>query len=364
MKAKAAVFMGAQKPFEVREFEVTETPRGYARMELIASGVCGTDVHIHNGVLACGAPSVIGHEFVGKITDMDPEEGAKYGLQIGDNVIADIAVPCGECPLCKAGDDANCVHMQVTNSGSIEVAPYLYGGYAEVNYTPLTNLIKIPASVDPTVATIFACPGPTSIHGFRLAERAGGNLSDVKVAVVQGLGPVGMFSVMYLAALGVPKVYAIVSGDDPVRENAARSIGATKIFSLKRDGVEQITAALQSENDGLGVDLCVEASGAPSAVAQGIDILRNRGVYLVPGQYSHSGSVTIQPQLITFKALHIIGSSQYALCDVRDYLAFLEAHPELESAIAKMGTKYAVADVNNAFADAKKRCNIKTLLVK
>ena len=44
MKAKAAVFMGANKDFEVREFEVTKPPKGYGLMDLIASGICGTDL--------------------------------------------------------------------------------------------------------------------------------------------------------------------------------------------------------------------------------------------------------------------------------------------------------------------------------
>ena len=78
MKAKAAVFMGVLKDFEVREFEVTECPRGYGQMELIASGICGTDLHFHNGKLAIQPPTVIGHEFVGKITDLDESEAAKY----------------------------------------------------------------------------------------------------------------------------------------------------------------------------------------------------------------------------------------------------------------------------------------------
>ena len=67
MKAKAAVFMGPEKDFEVREFEVTATPKGYGRSDLIASGICGTDVHMHRGKLAVAAPSIIGHEFVGKM---------------------------------------------------------------------------------------------------------------------------------------------------------------------------------------------------------------------------------------------------------------------------------------------------------
>lgn len=361
MKAKAAVFMGAQKDFEVREFEVTKPPKGYGQLELLASGICGTDIHMHNGVLGVSAPSIIGHEFVGRI--VDAEDAESFGLQIGDAVIADIAVPCGECILCKNGDDANCVNMQVTNGGSIETAPYLYGGYAEVNYTPLTNLIKIPASIDPVVAATFACPGPTAIHACALAEKAGVDWKNVHVAVVQGLGPVGMFAVMYLKRLGIEKVYAISSGRNPKRDELALTLGADRVFRLS-EGVDTVTQALQAENGGLGADLCFEASGAPQAVVQGMDILRNRGVYLIPGQYSNSGGIQIQPQMITFKALHIIGSSQYSMCDVRNYLAFLEANPDLHSPIAALSSRYPVSRINEAIADAKSGSNIKTLLVK
>lgn len=363
MKAKAAVFMGAHKDFEVREFEITPTPKGYAQMELIASGICGTDLHFHNGRLAITPPTVIGHEFVGRITEMNEAEGAEYGLRIGDNVVADIAVPCGECILCKSGDDANCVNMQVTNGGSIDVAPYLYGGYAEVNYTPLKNLVKIPEGVDPTVAATFACPGPTAIHACSLAKRAGIDVSDVNVAVVQGLGPVGSFSILYLKALGVKHVYAITRGN-PKREELAYSLGADRVFNLSREGTEAVTKALQAENGGLGVDLCIECSGAPSAVLQGMEILRNRGVYLIPGQYSASGGIEIQPQMITFKALQIIGSSQYSMCDVRAYLDFLKAHPELTETIRVLGTGFPVSKTNEAIVFAKAGGNVKTLLVR
>ncbi|MBE7067148.1 MAG: hypothetical protein E7385_06315 [Ruminococcaceae bacterium] len=364
MKTKAAIFMGAHKDFEVKDFEVTPPPKGYAQLELIASGICGTDVHFHNGKLAITPPTIIGHEFVGKITETNSEEAAKYGLKIGDNCIADIAVPCGECLLCKSGDDANCVNMQVTNGGSIYEAPYLYGGYTEINYTPLTNLIKIPNTLDPTIAATFACPGPTAIHAFCLADKANVDFSKINVAVVQGLGPVGTFAVMYLKKLGIKRVYAITAGDNLKREELAVTLGADRVFNLTREGTAAITAALQAENGGLGVDLCFEASGAPQAVVQGMDILRNRGVYLVPGQYSSSGGIEIQPQLITFKALHIIGSSQYSISDVHKYLDFLCENPDLHPIIAQLASKYTIDEINKAFVDAKSGNNIKTLLVK
>ncbi|MBQ6816342.1 MAG: alcohol dehydrogenase catalytic domain-containing protein [Clostridia bacterium] len=364
MKVKAAVFVGPNKDFEVREFEVTKPPKGYAQMDLIASGICGTDIHTHNGKLDNDINTIIGHEFVGRITDVDAAEGQEYGLKVGDAVIADIAVPCGECILCKNGDDANCVNFQFTCDGDINVAPYLYGGYTEVNYTPLTNLIKIPESVDPFVAATFACPGPTAIHACSLAAKAGVNLKDINVAVVQGLGPVGVFAVMYLKRMGVKTVYAITAGDNKKREELAVELGADKVYNLTREGTESITEAMKSQNGGLGVDLCFEASGAPQAVVQGLDILRNRGVYLVPGQYSNSGAIEIQPQMITFNALHIIGSSQYSICDVENYLKFLESNPDLHADIEKLGNKYPVSKINDAIADAKTGNNIKTLLIK
>ena len=95
-----------------------------------------------------------------------------------------------------------------------------------------------------------------------------------------------------------------------------------------------------------------------------MEILRNRGVYLVPGQYSASGAIEIQPQIITFKALHIIGSSQYSMSDVDKYLEFLDKNPDLHPLIEKLSSKYKIEQINEAIVDAKSGNNIKTLLVK
>lgn len=356
--------MGAHKAFAVREFEVTKPPKGYGQMELIASGICGTDLHMHNGKLAVGFPSIIGHEFVGRITEADKETAKGFGLAVGDAVIADIAVPCGQCLLCQSGEDANCVNMQVTNGGSIDTPPYLYGGYTEVNYTPLTNLIKIPEDLHPVVAATFACPGPTVVHACRLAQQAGVRLENTNVAVVQGLGPVGLFAILYLKKSGVKKVYAITAGNNRKREAVAGTIGAERVFNLRQEGEEAINASLTAENGGLGVDLCLEASGAPRAVVQGMQILRNRGVYLIPGQYSNAGGVEILPQMITFKALHMIGSSQYSICDVEKYLSFLRANRDLHPVIETMSSRYPIEQINEAIRDAKTGNTVKTLLVK
>ena len=364
MKAKAAVFMDANVPFEIREYEVTPPQPGYAALSIIASGVCGTDLHMHNGKLGGPGPKIIGHEFVGRVEQISEEDSKKSGLKVGDAVIHDIACPCGECLLCQTGDDANCVKMGVTNLGNPDDAPHFHGGYGEYNYGPVSNLIKIPESVDPKMASVFACPGPTAIHAVELAKRAGVDFANIKTAVVQGLGPVGSFAIAYLAAMGIENVIAVGANNSADRESLAKSLGATYVFDLEKESPNDIAAKIKEISGGLGADLAFEASGAPVAVPYGMQILRNRGVYLVPGQYSNSGGVVIQPQLITFKALHIIGSSQYSIPDVYEYVSFLEKHPELHETIRALATCYPVTEVNKAFEDAKARKNVKTVLVK
>ena len=363
--AKCAVFMGHDVPFEIREYHILPPPPGYGASTLLASGICGTDLHIHAGRLGSDAETMLGHEFVGQLFDCDPTEAAAYGLAVGDAVIADIAVPCGECPLCLSGDDANCIRMQCTNAESVSQAPHFFGGYGEVNYTPLANLVKIPAELDPRMVCTFACPGPTALHAFSIAKRANIDLASMHTAVVQGLGPVGMFAALYLCAIGVENVYAISTGKNPARETAALGFGVKKVFHLNEDqAVENLTEELLAVTGGLGVDLVYEASGAPAAIPVGMGLLRNRGVYLIPGQYSDQGTVAISPELITFKALQILGSSQYSMVDVRDYLTFLVDHPALHERILALGKGYPVEKVNEAFADAYAGKNIKSMLVK
>ena len=359
-KAVAAVYTGANKPFEIREFPVVPAPAGMARLSLIASGVCGTDVHIHKGRLAIVPEKIIGHEFVGKIDDISPEDSRRSGLNKGDNAIVDIACPCGKCKLCKSGDDANCVNMGVTNGGDPAQAPYLHGGYARKTFAPVENLIKIPEGLDPTTVCVYACVGSTIMHNLALARQAGCRLEQADTAVVQGLGPMGTFAVMVLAAMGIKNVVAITATPQAERDEAARKLGATEVLTISEGGITQRISELTG---GLGADICVEASGAPSAFAMGLEMLRNRGIYLVPGQYSVSGGVPVSPELITFKALHIIGSSQYSICDVESYLDFLKNHPELCRVIRSFATLYKLEDVNTALQDAAAGKNIKTVLV-
>lgn len=217
-----------------------------------------------------------------------------------------------------------------------------YASNQEGTYAPAANLVRIPENVGTLAACVFACPGPTVIHAFRLAQRASCNLEGADVAVVSGTGPVGCMAVAYLSALGVRQIIVLANRQSPESDARVQSLGATKILHIAAMKDEEIVQEILQISDGLGADVAFEASGNPKAVPLALKFLRNRGVYLVPGQYSNSGAVEIEPQLITFKALHIIGSSQYSLCDVREYLDFLSEHRDLQEKIKALASCYSV----------------------
>jgi hypothetical protein len=74
--------------------------------------------------------------------------------------------------------------------------------------------------------------------------------------------------------------------------------------------------------------------------------------------------VAISPELITFKALQLIGSGQYTMDDIATYLEFLRGAPAIAAEMAACVTgRYAVRDANQALSVAREGRGIKTVFV-
>lgn len=355
LTAKAAVFEGAGKPFSVREFPLTQPGVGEALLRLRVSGVCGTDVHIHRGRLGQPSPLIIGHEFIGEIADIDP---ANTEFKVGDRVIYNMARPCGECLLCRTGDSANCLSFDVAYARNPEKPPHFFGGYAEYVYSraDCAALIKLPDGVDDLAAALFPCAGPTVIHALKLGGVFADRAEGVETAVVQGAGPLGLFSCLWLTMAGVKNIIV-----------TAKNIGSDRVkFICENTDAKACSATELDERvaRGMTADLAIECSGAPEAFAAGCAMLRNRGIYLVPGQYSDSGTIPFGPQVITFKALQIIGSSQYDAGDVADYSAFLADNRERLNALAPSVKTYRIDDINEAMSVAAAHRYTKVALIR
>lgn len=364
MKKKCAVYQGAGKDFSIREYDVSAPAAGNAGLNLITSGICGTDVHIHEGRLGMpDLPLIIGHEFIGEIDALGSGEAVDAQgnkLAVGDRAIACVAIPCGKCLNCLAGETASCLAFQVTYVKNAEEAPHFHGGFAEYLYSPFANLVKLPADVDPLAAAAFPCGGPTVIR----ACAYGGGLKAGELVVIQGNGSLGIFAAAYAKKQGC-RVVVIGSGANEDRVKQTMTIGPDKFFDFRKDSPEDITAAVAAYakewNRGDGADVVIETSGGANAFPFGLSLLRTRGRYFVPGQYSDRGNVSIPPHLITFKALQIIGSGQYTMKDLGDYVQFLQANPDLQKKFRDLVKVFAVSEADEAMRSAESGDSIKAV---
>lgn len=364
---QAAVFNPASRTFDVREYEISKPAMGHAGLSLLYSGICGTDIHICEGKLGpMPFPLIIGHEFIGRIEflgDGATTDGLGQAIAVGDLAIACVAVPCGKCVNCLRGETASCLSFGVTYVKPAADAPHFHGGFAEYQEISSRNLVCLPKSIDPKAAAALPCGGPTIIR----ACLYGGGLEKDELVVVQGNGSLGLFALAYAKAKGC-RTICIGSSANERRMEVTMAFAPDVFIDFRKNTAVDIARIVAAEAEkiggGDGADVCIETSGDPAAFPLGLSLLRTRGRYLVPGQYSDRGEVAIPPHTITFRALQIIGSGQYTLEDIRVYLDFLVGNPDLQPLFASLLSCYAVADVKTAIADAAAGRAIKAAFAK
>ena len=91
---------------------------------------------------------------------------------------------------------------------------------------------------------------------------------------------------------GAGEVIAIGAPDD--RLAFALRMGATSTLSLDVPASDRLEAVRRATG-GRGVDVVIEASGAPDAITQGLDMVRDGGRMVVCGHYTDNGAVEIHP---------------------------------------------------------------------
>ncbi len=357
--------MKSKAPLALRTYPVLPPERDHALLKLVMSGICGTDIHILEGRLPIPPPFIPGHEFIGRIEALGPgvkTDGLGTPLKKGDAVIACVALPCGTCFCCRQGETASCLNFGVSNIKNPDTAPHFFGGFGEYLHQPAKTLVKIPDGIDIRAAAALPCAGPTIIRALDFA----GNLQKKELVVVQGTGPVGLFAIAYATAAGCT-VIAIGSGSIPARLKAAKDLGAQWVLDYRKVPAEKRLKLVQDVaarlKRGNGADVVIEASGSPAAIPEGINLLRTLGRYVVPGQYSLSGPVAIQPESITFKALKIIGSGQYKMADIRTYLVFLKKHPSIARAISKLVNPFRLSQAEKAIKAVSSGRTVKGVFV-
>ena len=249
-------------------------------------------------------PFIPGHEFLGRIVKIGKNV---TGYTIGERITADQIVPCGTCKFCKSGQYWMCephatFGFQKENNG----------GMAEyVRYPKTAVLHKVPEEMSLEKALLiepFAC----SKHCVDRAQ-----IKSDDVVVISGAGTLGLGMITYARRMNPEKLIVLDMKEE--RLEKAKEFGADLVLN---PGKEDVVAKIKEMTDGYGCDIYIEATGHPSSVEQGLQMVRKLGRFV---KFSVFGSVTAVDWSIIGdgKELDVLGShlSPYCFPYVIEHLA-------------------------------------------
>src|SRR3954452_13051915 len=237
-----------------------------------ATGGCGSDLHIYHGRVQIEPGFIIGHEYVGSVEAVG---GGVTSVAVGARVLGCFQVACGTCWFCRHGNFHKCDGSRTCGHGA--AVGGLQGTQAERALVPHANLTlrRVPDGISDDVA-LFA--GDVAGTGYHATVGAGIRAGDV--AVVLGLGPVGLCAVQAAMVGGAARVIAIDTVEQ--RLEMAKTFGAVPVHLTEQDP----RAEIKQLTGGRGVDLAVEAVGDPRALELAIRLTRKCGTLSVVGVYA------------------------------------------------------------------------------
>jgi len=309
---KACVAHGAND-LRVEERPVPEPGPGEVAVRMVLGGICGTDVHYYRygavGDFKIVEPLVLGHEVVGRIAALG--DGVS-GLAVSARVAVHPATPCGACDECLAGRRNLCTDARYL--GSAARVPHVQGGFAEQVVVPASQLRELPPGLDLHRA-VLAEPLGVALHAVSRAGPVAGQR-----ALVTGAGPIGLLVVVALRYLGAAEVTASDILAAPLA--LARKLGADSTV-LAGDATDQAWPR--------GVDVAIEASGAPSALLTCIELVRPAGTVVQVGSLP-GGGVTLPGHRVVSREITLRGSFRFDT-EFDQALSLLASGPDLSPLI-------------------------------
>jgi threonine dehydrogenase-like Zn-dependent dehydrogenase len=228
-----------------------------AVVELTASAICGTDLHLIRGTMpGMKDGTILGHEGVGIVKDLGSDV---RGFDVGDRVVVLSTIACGYCEFCRAGYYAKCDNANPNGPGhgtaffgGPEEAGAIDGMQAEEVRVPFasTTLVKLPGKVSDDQAILISDIFCTGYFGADMAR-----IEPGKSVAVFGCGPVGQFAIASAKLMDAGRVFGIDA--IPSRLDMARKQGAEVINFDEEDPVETIMRLTGN----IGPDSVIDAVG-------------------------------------------------------------------------------------------------------
>ncbi len=253
------------EPWKVECIDIPEpvAKEGEALIKVRSAGICGSDIGAFRGTNPLVSyPRVIGHEVAGEILSI-PEDNPR-GLKVGDHVIVDPYLYCGECYPCSIGRTNCCTSLHV-------LGVHVEGGMCETFAHPADMLWKLPDDMPWDIAPM-AEPLTIALHGIH----RGGLKAGEHVAII-GAGPIGLLAAMSAIAYGAEPILIDLVDE---RLEMAKELGVKYVIN---SGKEDLVAKVAEYTNGRMAELVMECSGANPAVRSTLDIVANAGRITLTG---------------------------------------------------------------------------------
>lgn len=286
-KMKAVMCCGPND-YRLMEVDVPQIDEDGILCKVEACGICAGDVKSWRGAAMFwgdgdvlpvwnDAPCVGGHEFIGRVVAIGDRAAEKWGLEIGDRAIAEQIVPCGHCRFCRDGHYWMCEEAHI-HGHQKEVAD---GGMAQYIRFGANDIVHRVSKELPAREAAMIEPLSCAVH---TVERADIGFNDV--VVIAGMGPIGLCK-LQLAKLKNPRLLIAIDGKE-MRLNLAKELGADIVLDFTK---EDVVAEVMKLTGGYGCDVYIENAGHPSAVLNGLKMIRKLGRFVEFSVFAQETSV-------------------------------------------------------------------------
>lgn len=246
---------------EIGETEAPSAGPGEAIVDVIATGICGTDVHIAHDEYAHTRPVVMGHEVLGVVSETGSSEDAGW---IGAKVAVETYFSaCERCDVCRAGRRNLCAQRR-------SIGSFRDGGFASRLRVPVINLHRLPPTpgeLDGVLSEPLACVAqclldpPVVQPGDRVLVTGPGAMGQLAAQVARASGGV-------VTVAGLPS--------DAARLAVAAELGM---------------GTTDREPEQSAFDVVIECSGAAPAAATALRAVRAGGRYVQIGIFGREVSL-------------------------------------------------------------------------
>lgn len=276
---------------EVQHFELPHDLRDGGLLRVEAAGICGSDVAAHLG----DRPArVMGHENVGRIAALSPAAAAAWQVELGELVLLEEYLPCGQCLQCRIGEHRYCVDTDAAaaeplryGTTPIDVWPGIWGGYSEYQYLhPRSMIHRVPDGVTAELATL----GLPIANGIQFLQLEAG-VGPGDLVVVIGPGQQGQGCVVAAVHAGAD-VVVFGRASDGARLAAAARLGARGVVDVDADDAVRAFLALSG---GRAADVVVDAAaGTQETVDLAGALLRPGGQLLLAASRPDGGRLDVR----------------------------------------------------------------------